>query len=72
MKRIISLLSLITLFFSNILGQEIPHTISYQGVLKDAAGGIVSNGEQILMFKFYNSESGGTELWSETKPINVS
>ena len=71
MKRIISLLSLITLFFGNILSQEIPHTISYQGVLKDAAGGVVPNGEYILMFKFYNSESGGTELWSETKPINV-
>ena len=71
MKRIISLLSLITLFFSNILGQEIPHTISYQGVLKDAAGGVVPKGEYILTFKFHNSESDGAELWSETKPINV-
>lgn len=71
MKQIIFLLVLISQLSGNILGQEIPTTINYQGVLKDASGTTVPNGDYILTFKFYNSESGGSALWTETKPINL-
>ncbi len=53
------------------MGKRFPQLLIIRGVLKDAAGAIVPNSEYILTFKFHNSESGGAELWSETKPINV-
>lgn len=63
---LISLMSL-----SNIYSQSIPQTINYQGVLKDAAGVVVPNGDYSITFKLYNVQSGGTSLWTETKTINV-
>jgi hypothetical protein len=73
MKKIVLLfavlLSLINL--SNIYSQGIPQTINYQGVLKDAAGVIVPNGDYNLTFKLYDLPSGGSSLWNETKTINV-
>jgi hypothetical protein len=60
------------LFFAcEIFSQGIPQTINYQGVLKDASGNIVNNGDYNLTFKIYDSETGGTPLWTETKLINV-
>uniref|UniRef100_A0A832G8I4 Uncharacterized protein n=1 Tax=Ignavibacterium album TaxID=591197 RepID=A0A832G8I4_9BACT len=60
------------LFFAcEIFSQGIPQTINYQGVLKDASGNIVTNGDYNLTFKIYDSETGGTPLWTETKLINV-
>ena len=60
------------LFFAcEVFSQGIPQTINYQGVLKDASGNIVSNGDYNLTFKIYNSETGGEPLWMETKLVNV-
>jgi len=60
------------LFFAcEVFSQGIPQTINYQGVLKDASGNIVSNGDYNLSFKIYDSETGGTPLWTETKLINI-
>jgi hypothetical protein len=60
------------LFFAcEVFSQGIPQTINYQGVLKDASGNIVSNGDYNLTFKIYNSEIGGEPLWMETKLVNV-
>jgi hypothetical protein len=56
---------------SNTFPQGIPQTINYQGLLKDAAGVVVPNGDYSLTFKLYDAESGGTVLWNETKIINV-
>ncbi|MBK7499715.1 MAG: hypothetical protein IPI19_11570 [Ignavibacteriales bacterium] len=56
---------------SNIYSQGIPQTINYQGVLKDAAGVVVPNGDYSLTFKLYDLPSGGSALWNETKTINV-
>lgn len=73
MKRItiFSALLISLLFVCEIYSQSIPQTINFQGVLKDASGNIVSNGDYNLTFKIYNVESGGTELWTETKLVNV-
>jgi hypothetical protein len=54
-----------------VFSQSIPQTINYQGVLKDASGVVVANGDYNITFKLYDVESSGTELWSETKLINV-
>ena len=71
MKKLTLLLVIVSFAFSNIYAQEIPQKINYQGILKDAAGIVVPDGEYILTFKLYNTESGGPEIWNETKPINV-
>lgn len=59
------------LFSLTIFAQGIPETINYQGVLKDASGVVVPNGDYTLAFKLYDVESGGTAIWSESKVITV-
>lgn len=60
------------LFFAcEIFSQGIPQTINFQGVLKDASGNIVTNGDYNLTFKLYETETGGSPLWTETKLLNV-
>ena len=62
---------IILMSISNIYSQGIPQTINYQGVLKDASGIVVPNGDYSLTFKLYDLPSGGSALWNETKTINV-
>lgn len=45
--------------------------ISLQGFLKDANGKAVADGSQVVIFKLYTQESGGTFEWSETQTLNV-
>ena len=71
MKKLTQLLVIVSFAFSNIHTQDIPHKINYQGILKDAAGVIVPNGDYNLTFRLYDIESGGAELWTETKTVNV-
>ncbi|AFH50883.1 Hypothetical protein IALB_3180 [Ignavibacterium album JCM 16511] len=73
MKRITIFLalSISLLVVYELYSQTIPQTINFQGVLKDASGNIVSNGDYNVTFKIYNAETGGTELWTETKLVNV-
>lgn len=72
MKTIkISLVVLCFLFLSEHFAQSIPTTINYQGALKDASGNNVPNGNYTLTFNIYNTSSGGTALWTETKLVNV-
>lgn len=56
--------------FSVSFGQ-IPQTLSYQGVLKDAGGAIVPNGNYNLTFRLYTGPSGGSALWTETQTVAV-
>jgi len=63
---------LISLLISVVIfTQTIPQTINYQGLIKDAAGVVVPNGDYSLTFKLYDLPSGGSALWNETKTINV-
>lgn len=73
MKRmnVFFVILLSALFSFELYSQSIPQTINFQGVLKDASGNIVSNGDYNVTFKIYNAETGGTELWTETKLVNV-
>jgi hypothetical protein len=45
--------------------------IKYQGVLKDAEGLLVVDGDYNLTFKLYDAASEGTLLWTETKQITI-
>jgi hypothetical protein len=71
MKKIFFVLTMSAFMVVSIYGQGIPETINYQGLLKDTSGVVVPNGNYSITFKLYDSESGGTELWSETKLVYV-
>jgi hypothetical protein len=51
---------------------QIPRTISYQGVLTDAAGNVKPDGNYSITFSFYDSEAGGNAIWTETKTLPTS
>jgi len=54
-----------------LFGQEqIPQLMNYQGYLTDAEGNPM-NGSHTLVFRLYDAETEGTELWAETRTITV-
>ncbi len=64
MKRTIILASISVLCLLQTGWGQVPRTISYQGVLKDA-GGVLLNESVNLTFSIYAVASEGTALWSE-------
>lgn len=72
MNRSKSILILVLFFSLFSLADNIPRTISYQGVLTDVNGNNVSDGTYTMKFRLYTSLTGGTLLWSESKPVVVS
>ena len=50
---------------------QIPRTISYQGVLADAAGNAKPDGDYAFTFRLYETVNGGNAIWSETKTLAV-
>lgn len=45
----------------------VPSTMSYQGVLMDGAGNLVTDGNYDMTFRLYTVSSGGAAAWSETQ-----
>src|SRR3989339_2127282 len=70
MKLVILLLVSVTILSSNLFSQAIPKQISYQGVLKDASGNVLT-GDFVMTFKIYNDPSGGSALWTEIQTVSV-
>lgn len=60
------LLGLFIAIASPIWGQ-VPQTMSYQGILTDASGGLVADGNYSLTFRIYDASTGGNQLWTETQ-----
>jgi hypothetical protein len=50
---------------------QVPRTISYQGVLTDAAGNLVADGNHQLKMQLYTVSSGGASIYSETQTVPV-
>jgi hypothetical protein len=59
------------LFLYSYSFAQIPHTISYQGILTDNQGNTVPDGNISLTFRLYNTSEGGDTLWQETQNIMV-
>lgn len=66
MRRMVIFVTLIFILSVQITLGAIPETISYQGLLTNASGVPVADGNYNLVFRIYNFESGGTALWTET------
>jgi hypothetical protein len=49
------------------LHAQVPRTLTYQVVLTDTAGTPVPNGTYSHIFRPYQTSTGGSPLWQETK-----
>lgn len=72
MKSICSLLVILSVVVPFAANAEGPGTISYQGVLTEGGGSAVTDGDYSLTFRLYDTPSGGSHLWEETKVVTVS
>jgi hypothetical protein len=64
--------SLLVLVLSVVAGTAaVPQTMSYQGVLRDAGGSPVPDGDYGLTFGLYTQDIGGALLWTETQTVTV-
>jgi len=65
MKRIgLGIFALVMLAIS---ASAIPGQISYQGILKDSSGNLVSSSGLSMVFSIYAATTGGAALWTETQ-----
>lgn len=48
-----------------------PHALNYQGVLRDAGGIAVADGNHSVTVRFYDAATGGNILWEETQSITT-
>ena len=71
MLRTFTVVLVLIAFFCGIGFSQIPQTLSYQGVLKDASGVIVPNANYNLTFRIYSGAIGGTALWTEAQSVAV-
>ncbi len=69
MKKIY--VSMLFVFIATSLFAQIPQTLSYEGLLTDAAGFPKPDGDYFVTFALYTQNSGGTSIWSEGKHVSV-
>ena len=50
---------------------QVPQRINFQGMLTDADGIPVADGDYAMTFAIYDAASGGTQRWSETQTVPV-
>ena len=62
---------LFSMLFVTALFPQIPRTISYQGILTDNTGNPRPDGSYTIAFSFYESETGGDAIWTESKTLNI-
>ena len=65
------LLAAVLVLAAMVVSAAVPQTMSYQGVLRDAAGNPVADGSYQFTFRLYNVASGGSALWTETQTLAV-
>ena len=62
---------IVSILLINVVFCQIPRTISYQGVLTDNSGNPKPDGDYKITFSFYETESGGDPIWTETKNLQI-
>jgi hypothetical protein len=72
MDRVLLLTALVVICFVVPASSVVPPFINYQGVLTDGAGTPVPNGTYSITFNLYHQESGGSALWTQALPVDVS
>jgi hypothetical protein len=70
MRTVTAVLAL-TLCIATLSPADISPHMSYQGVLKDSGGDVVSDGTYAVTFRLYTVEAGGTAIWTESQSVDV-
>ena len=68
MKRAILIGTIIILFIPQVGWNQIPQTMSYQGVVTDINGVAVSGGSLDFTFRLWDAATAGMLYWDETQP----
>ena len=72
MKKLIVFL---TILISTLIAQQVPGTITFQGLLKDAENQPYADGQYELVFRLYQPSAGTTDneviVWEESHAVDV-
>src|SRR5690606_8556350 len=73
MKRFLPVAMAVLTFSAARTNADVPRTIAFQGVLKDAAGKPVTGpvGGTSVTFSLYANQNGTTPAWTETQTVNA-
>jgi hypothetical protein len=71
MKRVFVMTMVLGFVLGSVAFAAVPEKMSYQGVLTNASGGVVPNGNYNLTLSLYDTLSGGSALWTEAQLVNV-
>jgi hypothetical protein len=71
MKWVAALCAMLVVATAGTGSAAIPATISYQGVLTDADGSVVSDGDYDITFTLYDAETEGNVVWTDTQLLPV-
>ena len=71
MDRKLGFTLFIILICTTLAFTQIPQKLSYQGILTDAGGVAVSNGDYDLHFALYLAATGGSAAWTESQTVTV-
>ncbi|MBI5646508.1 MAG: hypothetical protein HY962_06215 [Ignavibacteriae bacterium] len=69
--RLSSALIVVALLLSLTVQAQVPRVISFQGVLADASGNLLPDGNTGLTLSLYETATGGTALYTETQTVPV-
>ncbi|MBN1827299.1 MAG: hypothetical protein JW958_13655 [Candidatus Eisenbacteria bacterium] len=59
------------LFFASLLHAAVPGLMNYQGVLTDAGGAIVPDGDYDVFFAIYKDSVDADSVWCESRTVTV-
>ena len=69
------LILFLTILISATIAQEVPRTITFQGVLKDVENQPYADGQYQLVFRLYQPSTGTTYdeiiMWEESHMVDV-
>ena len=71
MRNFFISITFLFILISQLSYSQIPRTISYQGILTDTTANAKPDGEYNFTFRLYESNTGGSALWSESKKLFV-
>ncbi len=69
--KTIKIVLLVYIINISYLCSQIPQIISYQGVLTDNSGNLVSDGNYNITFNLYTVSVAGSSIWTETQSVTT-
>ncbi len=70
-RRGFTILAFVAFLFGATGQAQIPHTLSYQGLLTDTLGTPLPDGSYNITFRLYQTSTGGSALWQEVRTLQT-